>query len=145
MTAVKIKLGNRPKDFKRTVTFPMLDGTEGCFELSYKYRTKKEFAELLDKRVADEVAALEAEVKSAENAAEQGAEAAPAAKFSAVDYYGRATSKNVSYLQEIANGWNLDVPFEAEQIEEFANTFPGGMAEAIEKYRAAVVDGRMGN
>lgn len=36
----KIKLGARPKNFTRTVSFPMLDGSTGKIEVTYKYRTR---------------------------------------------------------------------------------------------------------
>ena len=44
----KIKLGNRPKNFKRIVKFQMLEGGEGAIECVYKYRTRKEFGEFID-------------------------------------------------------------------------------------------------
>jgi len=44
----KIKLGSRPKSFKRTVKVPMLEGTEGTIEMIYKYRTRSEFGVFID-------------------------------------------------------------------------------------------------
>ena len=44
----KIKLGNRPKNFKRTVSFDMLDGTKGTIECIFKYRTRSEFGAFVD-------------------------------------------------------------------------------------------------
>ena len=46
--ASKIKLGNRPKSFKRIVTFDMLEGGKGSIECIYKYRTRSEFGVFVD-------------------------------------------------------------------------------------------------
>ena len=44
----KITLGKKPKNFKKTISVQMLDGTTGTGECVFKYRTKKEFGEFID-------------------------------------------------------------------------------------------------
>ena len=43
-----IKLGNRPKAFKRIVTFDMLEGGKGSIECNFRYRTRSEFGVFID-------------------------------------------------------------------------------------------------
>ena len=44
----KIKLGSAAKNFPVTIKVPMLDGTEGAVKVSYIYRTRTDFGELID-------------------------------------------------------------------------------------------------
>jgi hypothetical protein len=49
----KITLGQRPKTFSKTVSFPMLDGTTGQITVKYRYRTRKEYGSMVDQMVAE--------------------------------------------------------------------------------------------
>ena len=49
----KITLGKRPATIVRTVKAPLLDGTEGSMQVHYRYRTRQEWGELIDRRTAE--------------------------------------------------------------------------------------------
>lgn len=125
--AAKIKLGATPKNFKKTVTFPMLDGTEGSIEVVYKYRTKTEFGEFIDKLMDG------AKV-------EQGGE-----KFSMEKLMAQTAGSNAEYLMQVIEGWNLDVELTHESAQQLANEIPAAAAAIMETYRSAVTEGRLGN
>jgi len=126
--ANKVKLGTRPKNFKRVVTFPMLEGGEGSLEATFKYRTKTEFGKFVD------------------GLFEAAKEEKPAdGKFSMADLMGKTRDKNAAYLLEVLEGWNLDEPLNRETAEQFCDELPGAAAEIMETYRRAVVEGRLGN
>jgi hypothetical protein len=100
--AAKIVLGTRPKNFKKAVTFPMLDGTEGSIEVLFKYRTRKEFGAFIDELV--EAAKVKAPPRPSDGEA-------PA--FSMADLMERTAGSNADYILQVAEGWNLDVEFSA--------------------------------
>ena len=53
MERARIKLGARPKTFKHKVTVAMPEGGEGVIEITYRYRTRREFGAFLDGIPAD--------------------------------------------------------------------------------------------
>lgn len=124
----KIKLGNRPKNFKRVVTFPMLEGGDGSIEVTLKYRTKTEFGQFIDGLFAD----------AKEKQPEDG-------QFSMADLMGKARDKNAAYLLDVVEGWNLDEPLNRETAEQLCDELPAAAAEIMETYRKAIVEGRLGN
>lgn len=122
-----IKLGNRPKSFKRVVTFPLIEGGEGAIEVSFKYRTRTEFGRFIDSIVAD-------------------AQAGPGdQQFSMADLMERTRDKNAAYLMDVIDGWNLDEPLTRATVEQLCDELPGAAAEIMEQYRKATVEGRLGN
>lgn len=124
----KIKLGNRPANFKRTVTFPLLDGSEGAIEVVYKYRTRSEFGKFID--------SLFNEAKEDKPADE---------KFSMAELMNKTRDKNAAYLLDVIEGWNLDEPLTRETAEQLCDELPAAAAEIMEVYRKATVEGRLGN
>jgi hypothetical protein len=125
--AAKIKLGATPKSFKKTVTFQMLDGTEGSVECVYKYRTRVEFGEFIDKLMARADVQQEGE------------------KFSMEKLMSQAAGSNADYLLQVLDGWNLDVDLGKESAQQLANEIPAAAIAIMETYRAACTEGRLGN
>lgn len=123
-----IKLGQRPKSFRRAVTFPMLDGTQGTIECTFKYRTRSEFGEFIDGLIK----ASDARVDSA-------------GTFSLADIVNATTEKNVDYLLAVLDGWNLDEELNAANLRQLADEVPAAVAAIMEAYGNAVRDGRLGN
>lgn len=121
-----IKLGARPKSFKRVVTFPLVEGGEGAIEVSFRYRTRTEFGKLIDSIVAD-------------------AQAQGDQQFSMADLMERTRDKNAAYLMDVIDGWNLDEPLTRATVEQLCDELPGAATEIMEQYRKATVDGRLGN
>lgn len=130
-----IKLGNRPKNFKKVVTFPMLDGTEGSIEVLFKYRTRKEFGAFIDELVES------AKVK---------APAAPvdgeAPAFSMADLMERTAGSNADYIMQVAEGWNVvDTEFTTDAVQQLSDEIPAAAIAIMEAYRVAVTEGRVKN
>lgn len=134
----KITLGKKPKNFKKTISVQMLDGTTGTVECVFKYRTKKEYGEFVD--------GITEAARSSEQAKEttkaEGAEDKP---FSLAEYLDKSVDAGAGYILQILEGWNLDVELSKESLEDLGNEFPGATAAIIETYRTAVLEGRLGN
>lgn len=136
--ANKIKLGARPKSFKRTVEFPMLDGTTGAIEIVFKYRTKREFGELIDK--AKEAATLRMATETDKSG---DAEAKPEMTWERVHTLG--IEANAEHLAAIIDGWNLDCEPTTESFQQLADEIPAAANAILEDYRKAIAEGRLGN
>jgi hypothetical protein len=134
----KITLGKRPKNFKKTISVQMLDGTTGTVECVFKYRTKKEYGEFID-GITEAARAAE---KASETTKAEDAEVKP---FSLAEYLEKSVDAGSDYILQILDGWNLDVELSKESVEDLANEFPGAAAAIIETYRIAVTEGRLGN
>lgn len=126
--ASKIKLGSRPESFKHTVTFPMLDGTEGSIEVEYVYRTRKEFGAFVD-----EVFASAKEERPADE------------DFSWQALMEKTSGANADYVMRAVKGWNLDEPFTRENVQQLADELPGAVTAIMDAYRTAITHGRLGN
>jgi hypothetical protein len=122
-----ITLGKPPKSFKKTVTFPLLDGTEGTIECQFKYRTVTAYGAMKDELSKD--AGLVGDVASV--TWEQIME--------------KRRDKGGEYLSLILEGWNLDVGFTTATLQQFADEYPGGVAAIATAYDLAISEGRLGN
>lgn len=124
----KIVLGKRPESFKRKVTFHMLDGGDGIIMCEFKYRTKKEFGELIDSMAQDAGVAPEVDKP-----------------LLIADLMGKTVDKNADYLMDVLKGWDVDADLTRDNAAQLANELPGAAVAIMESYRAAVVEGRLGN
>lgn len=131
----KIVLGSRPKNFKKTVVFPMLDGSEGSIEVLYKYRTKREFGAFID--AAKEAANLRIADKTGEESDKK--------EMSWEEVHGLGIEANADNLIGVVEGWNLDAEPNRESFEQLADELPAAANAILETYRKAVVEGRLGN
>lgn len=125
----KIKLGNRPKNFKRIVKFPLLDGTTGQIEVTYKYRTRKEFGEFID-ALMDK--AGQAEKPDGE-------------KFSMAELMEKTAGSNADYIMDVVEAWDVDAEFTHDNVQQLSDEIPQAVATIMETYRTAVTEGRLGN
>lgn len=125
----KIKLGSRPKEFKRVVKFPLLEGGEGAIECKFKYRTRTEFGAFIDKMVE----AAGATQKPDEE------------KFSLATVLERSSGQNVEYLMQVLEGWNLDEELTPVALQQLCDEYPGAATAIMETYRTSVTEGRLGN
>jgi len=128
----KITLGKRPETFKKVISFPMLDGSTGRISVDYVYRTKTEFAELMDKAQAGgkktfEEAGERKELETQEQVAELGLEL------------------DARYFLQIVKGWDLDIELDEKSVIQLGNEFPLAHSAIVESYRIACVEGRLGN
>lgn len=123
----KIQLGKAPKNFKRKITIELLDGTKGDVEFNFIYRTRSDYAELMDKTLAAESGA---EVPKNETAAQA---------------FERIGAGTVDFIQSIADGWDLEEEFNSENIKQLIDTYPAITVAASEAYRLAILEGRTKN
>lgn len=146
--ATKITLGKRPESFSKTVKATMLDGSTGCMEVQYKYRSRTELAELTDDmqaKLKDEANVEIERFNAAVEKAKSTGAAIPEFTMTQTEIVKRQTAVAVQYIQAITLGWNLDAEFDKEGIAELVDTLPA-MAEALkDDYRAAINEGRLGN
>jgi len=146
--ATKIVLGKRPESFKKTVQATMLDGSTGCMEVEFKYRSRTELAELTDEmqaKLKDEANVEIERFNAAVEKAKQSGSPIPEFTMTQGEIVKRQTAVAVQYIQAIALGWNLDAEFDKDGIAELVDTLPA-MADALkDDYRAAINEGRLGN
>lgn len=127
--ATKIVLGKRPKNFKSVVTCNTPDGESLSIECSYVYRTKREFGVLADEMFNKEPpTGTNEEVKASMKAALEG-----------------SIELQAKWILKIMDGWNLDVEFTRESVEQLCDEFPAHALEIIARYREVTLDGRLGN
>jgi hypothetical protein len=124
----KIKLGQRPQNFKRVVKFKMVDGTDASIEVSFKYRTRKEFGAFIDE--------ISAAAKVERPAGDD---------FSVADLWEKIGSGNADYILQAVDGWNLDEEFTRENVQQLADEIPAAVIAIIDSYREAITQGRLGN
>ncbi|MBP0589278.1 hypothetical protein J8I87_06010 [Paraburkholderia sp. LEh10] len=124
----KIALGKRPTSFKHVVKFPMLDGGEAAIEITYKYRTRKEFGAFID-----EVFASSKEERPADDG------------FSWAALMEKTGSANADYVMQAVEGWNLDEAFTRENVQQLADELPAAITAIMDAYRNAITQGRLGN
>lgn len=142
MAKAKIVLGKRPEFFSKEITFPMLDGSTGCMEVKYVYRTRREHAEFVDGIQASIEAKAKAESERYKALAEAGQEIPTVKQSDIVEYQIKA---NVDTIMATVKGWNLDVPFDREAVEQLVIELPAAVAAIISTYRDAITEGRLGN
>lgn len=138
--AAKITLGNRPKNFPRTVEFPMLDGTTGAIKVVFKYRTKREFGELIDKSKESATLRMAAETKES---GDDENKAKPEMTWERVHTLG--IEANAEHLVAIIDGWNLDCEPTTESFQQLCDEIPAAANAILEDYRKVIAEGRLGN
>ena len=123
-----ISLGKAPKNFKKIVSVPMHDGTNGAVECLFKYRTATEYGDLVDRMNATPTMSLDPDNQ---------------------DLLGQQlrvkTRRNAEFLLEVLDGWNLDVSLTLDAAVQLCDELPGAADEIFEVYRRATVEGRLGN
>jgi hypothetical protein len=124
-----IKLGSRPKSFARVVKFKDVDGTEQLAPVTYKYRTRKEYGAWLD--------TLPAQPTTKDATGEGG--------FSAEKYLEMISAWNASKIAQVLDGWGLEIEFNEAAVKQLCDEMPACAEAIIEEYRAAIVEGHLGN
>lgn len=130
----KVKLGDRPKSFPHTLKFPMLDGTEGVIPVSYKYRTRSEFAAFWDTITASTDKAVAAEVAGTEEG-----------KRSLAQMFAKASRKNAQDVLEMLDSWGLDADLSIDSVMQLNDELPQAVATLVGDYYTALTTGRLGN
>ncbi|MFM9926897.1 phage tail assembly chaperone [Variovorax sp. H27-G14] len=129
--AVKITLGNRPKSFTKKVEFPMLDGTTGAINITYKHRTRSEFGAFID-----EILDAAGEKKKADGDDE---------KFSMAALMKKTGGANSDYILKVVDAWDLEADLTPANVQQLADELPAATNAIMETYRIAITEGRLGN
>jgi len=126
-----VTLGKRPESFKKAVSFPLLDGTTGTINVTFKYRTRVEFGQMVDSMV--------------EQAKAEGAQMADGTPVTMTDLMTKTAGQNAEYILNVVSAWDLDVPLNQASAQQLADELPAAAIQIMEDYRAAVTEGRLGN
>ena len=124
----KLILGNPPKNFKRTVKITLLNGETADVEITYKYRTRTQYAELLDKIIGKDKDAIETETTK-----------------TLAQVFKDSDQASVAYILDIAEGWDLTDDFNKKNIAALIDEHAGAGALIGEEYRIALLEGKTKN
>lgn len=134
----KIKLGNTPKTFKRTIDIINVHGATNQLEIIYKYRTRQQFADLIDEQIDK----AEREAEKAKDDLQNGIEPA---KKSVAEILAEQDKAGAEAVLKIAEGWDLDDEFTVENLIRLEDENPGSLFSITNVYRAAVSEARTKN
>jgi hypothetical protein len=142
----KIILGKPPKTIKKPLSFTMLDGTVGSIEVQFTYRTRKEFGVFVDSMLDVIKAESEAAVEAAKTKVAEEAEA-PTIDFGVreSELNAKKAQRQADFIMGSVEGWNLDIPFDREAVEQLIDEMPLAATTIIQSYREAMTEGRLGN
>ena len=125
----KLQLGKAPENFKCTVTFSKLDKTKVSIDLDFKYRTRKQYAELID-----------AVVKGEEDKKPKKDETK-----TFTELLEKGSNETIDFILNIATGWDLEDEFNRDNVAILVDEFPSATNEINEAYRVAILEGRLKN
>ncbi|MES2349148.1 MAG: phage tail assembly chaperone [Pseudomonadota bacterium] len=135
-----IKLGMNPKEFRKHVKIVTLDGSQDAILVTFKHRTRQQFAQLIDERGAEDRALEKAKDEALKNSKPETA-AAPIYE----QLYLEATKFTAERVLQIASGWDLVEPFDVEHLMQLENEFPGSLQAISNLYQASVAEARVKN
>jgi len=142
----KIQLGKRPETFAPIlVKFPMPDGTEGVINAVFKYRTRTEYGAFQDSVYAPAAAASPATPGEADQPVGEAPAVVPAAGSTLNSVQTGIRDRLAGHLNDILQGWDLDVPLSADSLKTLADELPGACQALFDAYGAACTHGRLGN
>lgn len=120
-----IKLGSAPATFNKTISFDLVNGEKGEIEFEFVYRTRSEYAALVDE--------LSAQGKLENFDA------------SMTEIYKVVDKSAVDFILKAAKGWDLEDKFTPANVAKLVDQFPGAFNALTEAYRYALLDGRTKN
>lgn len=132
-----IKLGKNPETFKKTIQLFDVNGRKEALQIEFKYRTRMQFAEMVDARNARQKAKDEAVL------AELGDGGAPDKTYQQT--VADMLKDSVEKILEIANGWDLQDDFNEENLIELDGMFPNALMEIENAYQVALLEARRKN
>ena len=123
-----ITLGKRPEHYKPTpVKFPLPDGAEGVITATFRYRTRTEFGKLMAEHLAGLQQFNEAEPPTVQEVHEEGVQ------------------RDAALLLAVLHGWDLPDELTQENLLQLVDEVPACVKAFMDAYRAAVLEGRLGN
>lgn len=130
----KLILGKAPKTFQKEIIVPLLNGESAEINFTFKFKTRDEYAKLIDKLMAAESPTSTKSKKTVEEKA-----------LSLAETFAKVSESTINFILEIAEGWDLDDAFNKSTVAQLMNEFPGSTAAISEGYRQAILEGRVKN
>lgn len=128
--SAKTKLGNTPKEFPSKVSIPMIDGGFDEVAVTFAYRTKIQYAEMIDENKA-EAAALDDQRGEKE--------------LSVAEIFTRQDSFQAANVLKFLKSWDLGDELTKGNLVQLENEHPGSLDAFANKYRQAVAESRTKN
>lgn len=128
----KIKLDLEASDrltYDRIVDIPTPDGKPLKVTFTFLHRDREAIAALFD--------AYREKAREEKQADQQDVPSAEAVR--------QAIDNDVETLQDIATGWNIDAPFDAEHLRKLCTKYAGAALAVVTDYRISLTQGRLGN
>lgn len=135
----KLKLGGNPKTFKKNIDVVLLEGGTAPLQITYKYRTRSQFAELVDENIA----AAEVEAQTAKNA--ELDPAGESQRVTVAENFATLDAARAKHVLKIAEGWDLDDEFTEANLLQFEDENPGTLTAIANAYAQAVAEARTKN
>jgi hypothetical protein len=125
----KLVLGKTPATFKPfNVKFVLPDGQDDQLLVTFKYKTRSQFAQFLNSLFVEA-----GEVKP------------EAEKIDFEALFAKGGEKTVSHLSQIIEAWDLDEPINGKTLAALHDQAPAAAAAMTQAYSAACTEGRLGN
>lgn len=125
----KLVLGKTPTNFKPIIVkFVGPDGEEDQIKVTFKYKTRSQFAAFLNKLFGKKDEAT-----------------TDVADLDFVELYKKSGDKVVEQLGEIIAEWDFAEPANAESLRQLHDQAPAAAAAITSAYATACNEGRLGN
>lgn len=125
----KLVLGKTPTNFKPiNIKFVGPDGEEDQIKVTFKYKTRSQFAAFLNKLFGKKDEAT-----------------TDVADLDFVELYKKSGEKVVDQLCEIISEWDFEEPANAESLRQLHDQAPAAAAAITSAYAVACNEGRLGN
>lgn len=126
----KLKLGKTPENFKPfAVKFVLPDGEDDQIKVTFKYKTRSQFAVFLNELFAE--------------AGEQKPDADAKVDFEAL--FAKGGEKTVSHLSKIIVEWDFADPPTDANLAALHDQAPAAASAITAAYAAACSEGKLGN
>lgn len=126
----KLVLGKTPATFKPfDVKFTLPDGTEDAIKVTFKYKTRSQFAAFLNELFSES-----GEEKTATDD-----------KVDFEKLFAKGGEKTVAHLSKIIVEWDFAEPATAETLRALHDQAPAAAAAMTNAFSAACTEGKLGN